>query len=440
MAANPLVRPIDARRTGGIGVTNPWLKANLPAGPAAILAALHMRDPQPDALATLSDADWRLGMEFADQSSLTLILRREAAAFLPPELRDRTTVDAGKNRHRLRRTEGLYRSLDERLRSAGIEYLALKGLTQCPEFGTPAELRVQFDVDLFVPPEEVERAGQLAQGLGFVPIQAMEGKPTDHLPTLIQKDGWEWRGDYFDPELPLSVELHFQFWSPAVERLAVPDVENFWSRRTVRRVAGIDMPVLAPADGLGYTALHLLRHILRGSARPFHIYEMAGFLDRHAADRIFWREWRHLHSPGFRRLQAVVFRLAAEWFGCEMGPVAEEEVAQLSAATRVWFDEFALSPARGIFYPHKDELWLHWSLLDSWRDKLGAARLRLLPVTAPGPVDAVHIPASEMTLRRRFLRFRRYAAYVWSRARRHVAAFPRALHMGLRWWWKTRRL
>jgi hypothetical protein len=401
------------------------------------LASLHQRQPRRDALAALADSDWRAAIDFADRSGLTLLLRRDCSAQLPSWLRDRTDADAAKNLVRLRLTEELHRTLDRRLRACGVEYLALKGLTQCPEYGTAAEDRVQCDADLFVPPDTVQRAGEVVRQMGYEPIEELDRVPTDHLPTFVQKTGWEWRGDFFDPELPLAVELHFQFWNRPVERIAVPDVERFWIRRATQRVAGIEMPVLSAADGLGYTALHLLRHVLRGSARPFHIYEMAGFLERHAADEAFWREWRGAHTPEFRRLQAVMFRLAAEWFGCELGPAAEEEVMRLPAATRAWFEDFALSPAVAIFYPQKDELWLQLSLLHSWRDKLAAARLRLLPMNVPAPVDAIHTPAEAMTLRRRARRWWRFACHMASRLRRHIAALPHAARMGIRWWRKT---
>lgn len=425
---------VYVRRGRDIGAENRWLEVNLPRGPAAVLAALHLCAPRPDGLDALNDQEWREAVEFADRSGLTLVLRRAAGERFPQWLRHRTDQDLAKNRQRVRRTEALYRAIDQRLQQSGIEYLALKGLTQCLQFPTPADDRVQFDVDIYVPREHVHRAGEAVRSLGFEPIESMEGLPTDHLPTLIQKNGWEWRGDYFDPALPLSIDVHFQFWSPRVERIAVPDVESFWRRRTQRRVAGIEMPVLCAVDALGYTALHLLRHVLRGSARPFHIYETAGFLDTHAADEAFWREWRRLHSPEFRRLQAVMFHLAAEWFGCELGSVAAEAVEELRPGTKAWFDQFALSPARAIFHPQKDELWLHWSLLDAWRDKLAAARLRLLPLNLPGPVDAVHVPSSQLTLGRRVRCWSRWLSFVGSRALRHGLALPHAVRSGIRWW------
>ena len=52
------------------------------------------------------------------------------------------------------------------------------------------------------------------------------------------------------------------------------------------------------------------------------------------------------------------------------------------------------------------------SLLDSPWDALAVARRRLLPLNLPGPVDAVHIPESELTWRRRALKRVRYVRHV----------------------------
>ena len=145
------------------------MEAKLPHGPAAVLAALHFCAPAPKALAELSETEWRDVIGFTDRSGLTLILRSVARHYFPQWLRERTDRDLDKNRQRLRRTQGLYHALDERLRAAGIDYVALKGLTQCLHFPTPADLRVQFDVDLFVPPENVRRAGETIQAIGSNP-------------------------------------------------------------------------------------------------------------------------------------------------------------------------------------------------------------------------------------------------------------------------------
>ena len=74
----------------------------------------------------------------------------------------------------------------------------------------------------------------VALGLGYEPLGGGDCHPVDHLPTLIRKTGWEWRGDYFDPELPLALELHFRLWDASIEGFAMPGMEDFWERRECR--------------------------------------------------------------------------------------------------------------------------------------------------------------------------------------------------------------
>jgi MFS family permease len=420
---------------------NPWVSGSkLPRGPAAVLAALHLGEPRLEGLESLTAAEWQEALDFANRSQMTMPLYDRAAEALPEYLRERADRDRANNRERLRRTEELYRSVAARLAEAGIEFLALKGLAQCPEFIARAELRSQVDIDLFTPRESVVAAAESLRELGFQPLENMESFPTDHLPSLIRKTGWEFRGDYFDPEMPTAVEFHFRFWDPQVEKLEVPDVEEFWKRRVTRTIAGVAMGTLCRADALGYTCLHLLRHILRGSERPFHVYELACFLDSHAADTEFWDEWRTLHSPQFRRLEALAFRFAAEWFGCALHPLAQQEVERLPEAARAWFDEFGTSGANRRFSASKPELWLHLSLLDSRRDAASVIRRRLLPVQMPGPIDAVHIPAAEMNGARRALQKVRYASYVCSRVRHHAASLLPTMRCGAVLWWRGNAL
>jgi hypothetical protein len=399
-----------------------------------------MGEPRPDLLASLDEGEWRRALDFADRSQLTLILRALARADVPEAVRERLDRNAQDNLERLRQTEELYRALDASFRAAGIEFLALKGLTQCQWVGLPPETRPQYDIDILTPRETVHAARDVVALLGFEPLEDTEHLPTDHLPAMVRKTGWEWRGNMFDPEMPLAVEPHFRFWNPGTERLNAPGVEEFWNRRFPCPVAGATLSVLHPADALGYGALHLLKHILQGSARPFHVYEVACFLDRRAGDDAFWEEWRGLHAPELRRLEAVGFRFASEWFGCRINSIAQEEMDRLPAATCAWFEDYALAPASSQFAPAKQELWLHISLLNRPADILSVARRRLLPVNLPGPVDATHIPASQITWRRRMLGNARRAAFIASRLRHHTVAIWPTAASGARWWWRTNGL
>jgi len=405
-----------------------------------VLAALHLRDPRRDPLSRLKDTEWRAALTFCDRSRLTLSLRGTARDGMPAWVQERTDSDAAKNQKRLVGIEATYRELAARLEAAGVDFVALKGITHGALFGIRPELRTQYDIDLFAPAEHIYAARDALIAAGYESVEALEGFPTDHLPVLIRKTGWEWRGDYFDTEIPLSVDLHFQFWNDRVERLPVSSANEFWHRRTKRKIGGVGLGVLNPVDALGYAALHLLRHLLRGSVSPYHVYEIAQVLDRFSGDERFWDEWRNLHASSMRRLETVVFRLAAEWFGCALAPRVQEEIDQLSPATQMWFSQFATSPARAQFHANKDEIWLHCSLVSSRTDAWSIARRRLLPGNLPPWGAGVHLPKEQLTWGKRVKNSMQHAAYSAGRARHHIAAIPGIAASGSRWWWKTNGL
>ena len=375
-----------------------------------MLAALHISDPCLEPLQRLGESEWREALDYCGRSRLTFALAAAAKQAMPPWVRSQMDDDAGRNALRAAKIEALYRELDRCLTEANIEFIALKGLTHAALFPDPPP-RVQYDIDLFIPRTDVLGAQDLLIERGWKPIQGMESFPTDHLPALLRENGWKWRGDYFDPQLPVAVELHFQLWNQRIERLPAPGMELFWERRAMRRVAGIELGMLRPADAAGYAALHLLRHLLRGNVMPFHVYEIACLLNSTADDRSFWHEWSERHSPEMRRLEAAAFRLAREWFGCRAAAPVADEIERLPAGAERWFREYALSPAAARFHPNKDELWLHFSLLESRLDCWRVARRRLLPANLPP----------------------RLGLYALRRLWHHVVSLPRAAATALRW-------
>jgi hypothetical protein len=405
--------------------------SNYPVWASAVMAALHLRDPQTAPLHNLNDADWQKALDFSDRSRLTLALRNRAREAMPEWVRVRADRNATQNRVRLEILRGVYRSLAGML--APIEFLVLKGISQTILSGENPEDRVQYDVDLYAPRESALAARDILVARGYEPLTEFEGFPTDHLPTLILKTGWEWRGDFFDLEIPTPVELHFRFWDCQTERLEASGVEEFWNRRVRREIAGVEMTVLDPVDAVGYTALHVLRHVLRGNATPSHVYELALMLEGPAKADAFWAGWHNQHFPELRRLEAVAFQLAAEWFGCDAGLAAREEIGRLPARVAAWFKGFGLSPLLQQFEPNKDELWLHLALVDPPDGRWNLVRRRLLPAKLPGPMDAVYVPPKEMTWRRRWLKRTRYWLYVMGRAWHHASSLPRTLSRGALW-------
>jgi hypothetical protein len=310
----------------------------------------------------------------------------------------------------------------------GLEFLVLKGFSHCPDFAADPGHRQQYDLDLLLPQNQLLRARDAAARLGYRPALDLNRYPLDHLPPMIRETSWKWRGDYFDPEIPVSLELHFRLWDARTERFGPAGLERFWQRRQWRSIGGLCFAALQAADAVAYAALHLLRHLLRGGLRPGHLYELAWFLDRHAEESALWSDWRMFHDDSLRRLEAICFSLAHRWFGCRLSPAALDEISRIPPELTRWLETHSLSPLAGLFRPNKDELWLHWSLVDSPRDRIALLRRVSWPRRLPDPMAGAGLPW-RIRLRRRW----DWMVYAASRLTHHARALlptaTSALHL-----------
>ena len=399
----------------------------------AILAALRFRSPQAELLRELDEKDWGKALAFCDRTQLTLPLGLTNREHLPDWVGSRIDSDLSKNAQRWTRIQTAYREAAEAFHAAGIECVVMKGFSHCPRFAAHPSERWQSDLDLLFDPPRARDAYELARGLGYEPIIDNDPHPMNHLPTLIRRTGWQWRGDDFDPEIPLPLELHFDVWDRDTERFGPVGLEQFWGRRRARRIDDLCFTGFARADEIAVASLHLLSHLLRGNLRPSHVYEIAWMLHHSVDDAALWSSWRDLHDPSLRRLEAISFAIAERWFDCAMPDVAHQEIEQLPADVQRWLKMYSGSPLSGRFHPNKDELWLHWSLLESPRDRLAVLRRRMLPQTMPGPVDAVTIPKEQQTLGIRWRARWRYVRYITSRGAHHLRTVPATAASALRW-------
>ncbi|HME10242.1 MAG TPA: MFS transporter, partial [Bryobacteraceae bacterium] len=300
--------------------------------------------------------------------------------------------------------------------------------------------RPQGDLDLYCRKEQTSAArGVLAQ-LGYAPLPGLEDVPTDHAPPMIRQSSWTWRGDYFDPDAPIAVELHYRFWDEETERIRLDGLDAFWNRRQDESIGDFHFPALAPVDRVGYAALHFVRHLLRGDFRLFHAYELAHFLESTHADREFWQSWQDLHSSSLRSLEAIAFRFASDWFGCRVPSQVASEWDQFPDAPRRWFDDFSQAPLAAKQRPNKNELWLHLSLLQSPRDRRAVAVRRLLPLRRQKTQYAAHVPPELVTWRLRVERKMFQARYAMKRLSHHVRSTLPTLASGARFWFNVKGL
>ena len=334
-------------------------------------------------LQTVTLAQWAELLRLTDESRLTLAIAERAAQYLPDEIRFRLSRDLNRNALRQQRMLETYSEIAAVLKARGIEFLVLKGAVQNAPYRQKTAYRPQYDIDLYCPANSGGSAAEAIMSLGYQSVKSTRGPGVDHLPPLVRKAGWKWQNDYFDPDLPFSIEVHHRFWNPSRERFSVSASEQFWSRRVQLSVDGLIMPALHPADALSYATWHLIRHLVRGNLKIFHVYELALFLKASAADDVFWSQWRAIADPKERIAEAIAFRLASAWFGCEVHSEAARLMDQIPAPVRKWFDLFEMSPVTAAEIPNKDEVFLHLAMVAGWTNRLRILRQRVFPMNPP---------------------------------------------------------
>lgn len=427
------------RRPIGNGMCAP----RIPREVAALIAALQVKGATTEGLLELEEQEWKSLLKFCEPAHLTLPLAQVAMSSVPPWVAERLKKNLTDNAARFAHVGVAYNEAAAILDQTGVEYVVLKGFTQAPDYVSDARLRMQSDLDLYCPRELISRAQEALMTIGYRSEQTIDYSRADHLPTMIRWGDWQWRGNAFDPEMPLSVELHFCLWNSSVAGFNVPEIELFWEHRIRRSLGALLFPDLNPIDHLGYFALHILRELLAGDWIVHHVHELANFLHKRAKDDAFWRTWSEMHSPSLRSLQAIAFFHARCWFCCDVHSAVQEQIATLPSLHKEWLERFSGSALENMFRKNKDRAWLHASLVKPTGKKLGVIWHSVMPVRVS---SIPSLDAQVVNIRNRQLKqsvpsnkYIRYAAYVVDRAVGHIRPIPALMLHGLGLWLSSRR-
>lgn len=410
--------------------------------PPFLLGALQFQDARRETLRRLPDAEWKRVLSDWHVVRLTLPLRQVCGDELPAWVRERIDAFLADNVLRFERIKNVYSCVAKALKEAGTEHIVIKGFSLWPGYTDHPKYRPQSDIDLYCPPETIFRSRDALLALGYTSQHHRGQGSTEHLPILSPPNSWVWRGNHFDPDIPISLELHFAWWDTANNRIHPQGLEDVWPRRVTRAVDGLSFPALESVDNLGYTALNLLRNFLLSSLAAEQIYGLARFLHTYADDGQFWERWRQLHPDSLRGLEAISFRLASEWFACRLSVQAQEEVDRLPRPIQEFFRHFSKATLAPAFNSRKDGMWLHLDLLESRTDKSAILLQRLLPVRlqvpAIGPDVSREADAKIQTSQNRLSQLahsgRRsieYATWFVIRGSYHIALIPVRLWRGL---------
>ncbi len=415
--------------------------------PLYLLDSLRFQGGSAKALRTLPDAEWRRVLNDWHVVRLTLPLRQTCGHELPEWVRERIDGFLVDNELRFARIKETYSRATERLENFGVDHIVLKGFSLWPGYVDHPAHRPQSDIDLYCPQEMVLSARNALFSFGYTSnrsTSSLDRMPGDHLWSLNPPGSWEWNGNHFDPDIPISFELHFRFWDHATNRICPEGLEEFWPRRIIRVLDELSFPALDPVDNFGYTAINILRDLLRTSPSPGQVYSLARFLHHREGDTAFWKHWRTQHSDSLRRLQAISIQLAADWFTCRLSGEVQEEVEKLDPSIKDWLSYFLKSTYSTEFSSRKDGLWLHLPLVESRRDKISLCLQRLAPVPGlfptGGPEElepvgnrSVPPPDSVSELKRFGRKSIKYARWCVSRGLYHSTTITVTLSRGLRY-------
>lgn len=415
MSGSPLITPAA-----------PYLLTrNAPRYLVAVFNALRFDEPSTDGLRRLNAADWEALLQWCDARQLTLMLPWLGGAALPVEIRAQIEWRQTRYAERFSRLKRELFEITETLKELGIECIVLKGLTHSPAFTEDPLFRAAGDIDLWIRGDEIWTAREALVGLGYASFKKAKSR---HLAPLLRPNGWKWRGDRFDPEIPIAVELHYELWSESSERVAAPGTDRFWDRSIHRTFDGHVLRTLREEDLLGFAALHLLAHLLHGDLPLQRAWELANFLHQRAPDEAFWSTWLKVHPARLRNLEVLVFQLVRNWFGCALSRTVQRDAEALSGRVCSWLNTFSFSPLMRQFHPNKDELWLHLALA-SPANRARIALRRLLPLQIPGFVDEFDDRSRLRKLRCMF----RQRDLIAERATYHLRTLLPTIAQGTRW-------
>lgn len=415
-----------------IGAGNRILR--IPHEVSALIPALQLREPNTALLKDLSDRQWSSLLAFCDLAHMTLTLAQIPSNGFPRWVVERLNTNVADNIQRFKRVKATYKEAAEALSRAGVEHIVIKGFTQCPHYVELPGLRVQSDLDLYCPASMIEPARIALESIGYVPAKGSAGKRTDHTSAMIRLGDWKWSGNHYDPEMPLSIELHFCLWNESASLFSISGVDSFWERRTTRSLEGVSFPCLGDVDQLGYLALHILRNILLRDWVIHHVRELAFFLHARADDDAFWATWSETHDAPLRSLEAIPFYYARAWFNCNLHRQVQKQIANISPTQQQWLRRFVGSAFEVMFHQNKDSVWLHMSLLKSSEAKRTLFKRFFVPTT----ISSVTTPGMGIQNRRPRLPgklhpYLQYLGYLAARCTSYSYVNSTAILRGLVW-------
>jgi integrase len=160
-----------------------------PLGP--LLAALGFGRAGRSALDGLDEAGWMRLLRSSDRARMTLLLVGLERPEWPDWVRARLRRSWEANLVRRERLRQVYAEIAAAFAATAVPHVVLKGQAHEAAYSADPRCRVQYDIDLYCPPESVRAALAVLEQLGYRPAPGAGRVRADHFPPLIRLREWQ---------------------------------------------------------------------------------------------------------------------------------------------------------------------------------------------------------------------------------------------------------
>jgi Uncharacterised nucleotidyltransferase len=381
------------------------------------------------------ETEWMKNLRWLDRSGLALPLaaRFEAlrpGARVPLAVRAALRSRLRDNQTRMERMLEFFRETVRALDGSHVRYCCVKGFSLVPDCFDSIRERHQIDLDLLIAPQDLRRAQNALEQLGYQ-VQRAEDSGEVRLVRPWKKHLGVHAYLYQTPEPP-AIELHTQVWEQDIDEIEFPSLSGFLDAAEVHEICDVDFTRLRPAYHFVYLLLHIFRHLLGSWTRLLSLYEVATFIRTRSGEDDVWAEAAQIidRDKVLASACALVLALVDCTFPTDMPPpLGRIGVRSLSAESALWIERHATAwlladpPGGKLSLLVQRQFWADRGL---WRRYL---RRRLLPFRKPHPLsdEAMKSTRSGLTYRAE------ESWYKASRAWYHVRSDFEYLTAWLRW-------
>jgi hypothetical protein len=160
---------------------------------------------------------------------------------------------AGRNLYLL----GEFSQVLQRLQTAGVRVIVLKGAALCERVYPHLGVRTFADLDLLIPGQDFPKVRRILMTLGFQP---------GYVPLRPGDEDFQGQATFEKPGLqPVIIEPHWSLGLPYPYISGTYYLPGLWERAVKATVAGVETRILSPEDFL----LHLCLHLFQNRQIPF---------------------------------------------------------------------------------------------------------------------------------------------------------------------------